>query len=52
MNKCEYEDCGLPSFAIEALTGAELKICEEHFKQLFGKLAKNAKIIDKTDKKL
>lgn len=51
-NICHYVGCSEPVFATELLTGMNGKLCQRHFKKVFGKVIANAKIIDENGKEL
>jgi hypothetical protein len=44
---CEYEDCQNKIFATEKITGSDMGLCVGHFRKLFWKLIRNAKVINK-----
>lgn len=43
---CNYEHCDLPVFATENLTGMNGKLCQKHFRKVFGRLIDTATIVD------
>lgn len=43
---CEYYDCGKPVFCTENVTGTQMKLCQDHFMELFGNIARQAKIVE------
>jgi len=48
---CQYNDCGKQVFATESVTEYRMKLCIDHFKMIFGRVAQNAQIVEDTDKK-